>query len=104
EHNCLMQLCVKPVTECLSLLELEVVPHLGSASSDRADYEVGFGASRDFFGDRSIRRFEREILAAGEEAHERPTLLRDVIADGPAQHGIFAFERVENRALRHSAF
>ena len=41
-----------------------------------------------------------QILGAGEEPHERPALLRDVIADGPAQHRIAGLQRVEHRALR----
>ena len=34
------------------------------------------------------------------EAQERPALLRDVVADGAAQHGIARLERVQHRALR----
>ena len=41
-----------------------------------------------------------KILLAGEEPHERPALLRDVVADRPAQHRIAGLERVEDRALR----
>src|SRR5260370_28602663 len=42
----------------------------------------------------------RQILLAGEEPHVRPALLRDVVADGTAQHRIAGLERVEYRALR----
>ena len=38
----------------------------------------------------------REILLAGEEPHERPALLRDVVADRAAQHRIARLERVEH--------
>src|SRR6185369_5546838 len=34
------------------------------------------------------------------EPHERPALVRDLIADRAAQHRILGLERVENRALR----
>src|SRR2546426_4003600 len=45
-----------------------------------------------------------QILLAGEEPHERPAPLRDVVADGPAQHRIAGLERVEDRALRDRTF
>ena len=51
----------------------------------------GSGASGELVG---------QILLAGEEPHERPALLRDVVADRPAQHRIAGLERVEDRALR----
>src|SRR6059036_509647 len=57
-------------------------------------------AHRDRVGQRGIRRFVGQILLAGEEAHERPAPLRDVVADRPAQHRIAGLERVEDRALR----
>src|SRR2546422_9539280 len=41
-----------------------------------------------------------QVLLAGEETQERPALLRDVVADRPAQHGIAGLERVGDRALR----
>src|SRR5579863_2582297 len=40
-----------------------------------------------------------QIFLAGEEAQERPALLRDVVADCPAQHWIAGLERIENRTL-----
>src|SRR6266849_9782570 len=51
-------------------------------------------------GQRCIRRFVRQILLACEEAQEGTALLRDVIANGPAQHGIVGLQGVEHRALR----
>jgi hypothetical protein len=45
----------------------------------------------------------RQILLAGEKAQERPALLRELIADRPAQHGIAGFERVEDRSQRDRA-
>jgi hypothetical protein len=41
-----------------------------------------------------------QILLAGEEPYERSALLRDLIADRPAQHRIAGLEGVEDRALR----
>src|SRR5262249_21498650 len=43
------------------------------------------------------------ILLAGEEPHERAALLRDVVANRPAQHRIGGLERIEDRALRRGA-
>ena len=60
-------------------------------------------ARRDRVGQRRVRRLVRQILLAGEEPHERPALLRDVIADRAAQHRIAGLERVEDRALRDRA-
>ncbi len=52
---------------------------------------------------RLVRQFVRAILSARKEPHERAALLRDLITNGPAQHGIARFERVEHRALRGRA-
>jgi hypothetical protein len=41
----------------------------------------------------------REILFAGKETQECPTLKRDVVADRPAQHGIPRLERIKNGLL-----
>jgi len=40
-----------------------------------------------------------QILLAREETQKRPSLLRDVIADGPAQHGVAGLKRLEDRPL-----
>src|SRR3989442_15816601 len=61
-------------------------------------------AHRDRVGQRGIRRFVGQILRAGEEPQERSALLRDVVADRPAQHRIAGLERVEDRALRGLTF
>ena len=45
-----------------------------------------------------------QILLAGKESYERPALLRDLVAEGPAQHGIAGFERVEHGPLCDRAF
>src|SRR5438876_3864835 len=68
------------------------------------DDQKGLGARRDRVGQRGVRRFVGQILLAGEEPHERPAPLRDVVADGPAQHRIAGLERVEDRALRDRTF
>jgi len=41
----------------------------------------------------------RQILLAGEEPHEGPALLSDVVADGAAEHRIASLKRVKDRAL-----
>src|SRR5260370_24166644 len=51
-------------------------------------------------GQRCIRRFVRQILLACEEAQEGTALLRDVIANGAAQHWILGLERIDHRTLR----
>ena len=44
-----------------------------------------------------------QILLAGEETQERPTLLRGLVANRPAQHGIASLERVDDRPQRDQA-
>ena len=41
-----------------------------------------------------------QVFFAGEKAHERPALLRNLVADRSAQRRIASLERVEHRALR----
>src|SRR6185369_7946358 len=60
-----------------------------------------FGPRCDRVGQRGVRRFVRQVLLASEEPHERPALLRDVVANRALQHWIPGLECVENRALRH---
>src|SRR5262245_60596556 len=43
----------------------------------------------------------RQVLLAGKEAQKRPPLLREVIADGAAQHWVGSLDGVQDRALRH---
>ncbi len=43
----------------------------------------------------------RKIFLARKESQKRPALLRDLIPNRPAQHGIAGFERVKHRALRN---
>jgi hypothetical protein len=42
----------------------------------------------------------RKIFLAREKSQKRPALLRDLIPNRPAQHGIAGFQRVQHRALR----
>ena len=46
----------------------------------------------------------RQVFLAGEEAQERPTLLRDMIANRATQHRITSLECVEDRSQSHLAF
>ena len=66
------------------------------AASDGADDNKGLHSRRDRVGQRRIRRLMRQILLAGEEAQERAPLLRNMIADGAAQHRVAGLERVEH--------
>src|SRR5260221_9213305 len=68
------------------------------------DDDQGLGSGRDRIGERGVRRFVGPILFAGEEAHEGAALVRDLVADGAAQHRIMGLEGVEHRALRHRTF
>src|SRR5712692_3286519 len=69
-------------------------------AGDGADDDEGFPARRDRIGQWGIRRLVGQILLAGEETQERPALLRDLVADRPAQHRIASLERVEDRPQR----
>ena len=44
-----------------------------------------------------------EVFFAGEESEEGAALLRVVVADGSAQHGIAGLERIQHRTLRDRA-
>src|SRR5690348_1686485 len=73
------------------------------ASSDGAYDEKRLGTGGDGVRKRCVGLLVREILAAGEKAQEGPAQLRDVIADGAAEHRVAGFEGVENGALRDLA-
>src|SRR2546427_2938802 len=70
------------------------------AAGDGPHDQKRLGPRRDRVGQRGVRQLMGQILLAGEEPYERSALLRDVVADRPAQHGIAGLERVEDRALR----
>jgi len=67
----------------------------GNGSQD----EKWLGPRGHCIGQWRVRRFMGDILFAGEEPQKRPTLLRDLVAYGAAQHRKAGFERVEDRAL-----
>ena len=64
------------------------------------DDQKRFGRCRDSFGQRTVRRFVREVLLAREKSHEWPALLGDVIADRSAQHRVAIFQRIQDRSQR----
>src|SRR5688572_8905715 len=70
------------------------------AAGHGPDDQERLGAGRDRVGQRGVRRLVGQVLLAGEEPHERSPLVGHVVADRPAQHGMVALERVEDRALR----
>src|SRR2546425_11777634 len=70
------------------------------AAGDGPNDEKGLCPRRDRVGERRVRQLMGKILLAGEEPQERTALLRDLIADRPAQHRVAGLERVEHRALR----
>ena len=56
--------------------------------------------ARDRLGEGLIGRFQGKVALASKEAQERPAALSSVIANGPAQHRLMGFERIEDGALR----
>jgi len=62
--------------------------------------DKGLRPGCDRIGQWVVRGLMGQILLAGEEPQKRPALVRDVIADGAAQHGIAGLKRIEHRALR----
>src|SRR5262249_60153016 len=71
-----------------------LAPGHGPDDQERLD------AGGDRLGERIVRRVLRQVLFAGEESHEGPALLRNLVADRPAEHRIARLERVEDRARR----
>ena len=70
------------------------------ATGHGPDDQQRLGSHRDRVGQGGVRPFVGQILLTGEEPHERSALLRDLVADRPAQPRIAGLERVEDRALR----
>jgi hypothetical protein len=68
---------------------------------NRPNNQERFPPCRHGIRQRRIRRLVRQVFLASKEAQKCPPLLRNLIADSPAQHGIAALECVEYRALRH---
>ena len=84
--------------------QLSNLPTFHLTSRDSADDQERLRARRDRVGQRGVRKFVGQILRAGKEPDERSALLRDVVADRPAQHRIAGLERIEDRALRRRPF
>src|SRR5262245_6219008 len=73
--------------------------HGSLPSGHGAHDQERLGPLRHRVRQRRVRGLVRQILLAGEEPHERPALLRDVVAQRPPRHRIAGLERVEHRAL-----
>src|SRR5678815_5172893 len=71
-----------------------------SAAGHRAHDQERLNATGDLIRQLGLRRLERQVLFAGKEANEGPTLQRAVIANRPTQDGILCFERIQNCANR----
>src|SRR5581483_2919660 len=82
---------------------MQLAPILEAAAGNRADDEKGLRPGGDGVGERSIRRFVREVLLARKESDKRAALLCDVIAKRAAQHRIGSLQGIEHRTLRHRA-
>src|SRR5437588_5332086 len=70
---------------------------LTSAARNRSYNQKRLRTGRHRFGQRRIRRLMRKILRAREEAHERPPLLRHMVANRTLQLRITCLERIEHR-------
>ena len=75
-----------------------------SPSGNRSDDEKRLRSGSHRVRKCSIRQLMRKIFLACEEAQKRPPLLRDLIPNRPAQHGIAGLQRVQHRALRDRSF
>jgi hypothetical protein len=71
-----------------------------SAAGNRPNHQEGLLTGGHGVGQESIRRLERKILLAGEEAQEWTAGERNVVANRPAQHGVSSLEGIENGSLR----
>ena len=67
------------------------------------DHEKRLPARYHLLGQRVVGRGVGQILIAGVEAHERPTLSALAIADSAEQHRVLLLERVEYGSLRDRA-
>ncbi len=63
------------------------------------DDEERLGPGHDGGGKRRVRGLVRQVLLAGEEAHERAPIMCGRVTDGSLQHWIAGLERVYQRAL-----
>ena len=62
--------------------------------------EKRFDSRCDRVGQGGIRRLQRIVFGASEEAQERTTLVRDMIADRATEHGVLRLEGIEHGTLR----
>ena len=69
------------------------------AARNCTDDQEWFCPSRNRIRQRRIGRFMRQIFAARKKTDHWPANLRHMIAHRPAQHRIFRFYRVQQRAL-----
>ena len=72
------------------------ITSIALAAGNGADDDKGFFPGHDRVGQWFVRRLMRQVFLASEEAQERPPLLRDLVANRTAQHGISSLERVEH--------
>jgi len=71
-----------------------------SASRNCSDDKKRFRPRHNRMRQRCICRLMRQIFLAREEAQKRPALLRDLVPNRPAQHGIAGLQRIKHRPLR----
>src|SRR5690349_7361830 len=75
-------------------------PNRTLPAGDGADNEEGLGPGGDRVWQGSVGRVVRHVFLARIESDEGTALLRDVVADRPAQHRVLRLQRVQDRALR----
>src|SRR5919205_122699 len=88
----------RPASPCLYFRRLN-----SDAAGDGADDEEGLFSGGDLSRQGGVGRVVREVAPAGEEANVGPALAGRVVADGAAERGVGAFERVEHGARRDRA-
>jgi len=65
------------------------------ATGNRIDDDERLLTRHNGVGERSVGRVVVEVFFAGSFTIKEASVLRVMVADGPAQHGIAGFERVE---------
>jgi hypothetical protein len=73
------------------------------AARDGRDYPEWLFPRGYSLWQRRVRRIVRQIILASEVTKHGAALVRSMVADGAAEHGIASFKRVEDGALRHWA-
>ena len=69
-----------------------------ATAGDRTQDDERLGPARHGLRQRRIGGVQRQILLAREEAQKGPPLLRRVVADGTAQHGVCGLQCIEHGA------